>query len=87
MGGGGPDVYLDSGLVLNWPGVIGNPLLAAIALWLVFVAPFVLWLDVRRRFRIHKGLCPQCAYPVGTSSQCTECGIELPLKREVVRES
>ena len=75
MGGGG--AYSDSGLILNWPGVIGNPLLAAIALWLVFVAPFVIWHDVRRRLRIHKGLCPHCAYPVGPSSHCTECGTEL----------
>jgi hypothetical protein len=24
--------------------------------------------------RIKRGLCPACAYPVGSSSVCTECG-------------
>ena len=28
----------------------------------------------RRRARIRRGLCPSCAYPVGDSSPCTECG-------------
>jgi hypothetical protein len=35
---------------------------------------------VRRRLR--KGLCPQCAYPIGVSPVCTECGTALPLRRE-----
>ena len=27
-----------------------------------------------RRDRMARGLCPKCAYPVGTSDKCTECG-------------
>jgi hypothetical protein len=30
--------------------------------------------SVRRRMRIRRGLCPACAYPVGQSDVCTECG-------------
>jgi len=29
-----------------------------------------------------KGLCPKCAYPIGSSPVCTECGAKLPLPRE-----
>jgi hypothetical protein len=42
----------------------------AAILWLLFAAPFAL----RRRRRIKRGLCPKCAYPVGESPVCTECG-------------
>ncbi len=31
-------------------------------------------LFARCRLRVHRGLCPACAYPVGTSSVCRECG-------------
>ncbi len=32
--------------------------------------PFVL----RRFLRVRRGLCPKCAYPIGESLVCTECG-------------
>lgn len=79
--GGYTETYLDTGLILHWPGVVANPLLMATGLWLIIIAPFVLWFEMRCRIRIRKGLCPKCAYPVGASSRCTECGFELPLKR------
>ena len=47
-----------------------NTIFYAAALWLLFAFPFVL----RRRRRIKRGLCPACAYPVGDSAVCTECG-------------
>jgi len=53
-----------------WPGFAVNTLFYTAILWLFFVAPFAL----RRRRRIKRGLCPACAYPVGTSPVCTECG-------------
>jgi hypothetical protein len=28
----------------------------------------------RRSLRVKRGLCPACAYPVGVSPVCTECG-------------
>jgi len=49
-----------------WPGFAINTAFYAMLLWL----PFVL----RRWQRIKRGLCPKCAYPVGTSEICTECG-------------
>ena len=53
-----------------WPGFAINTVFYAVGLWLLFAAPFAL----RRRRRIKRGLCPKCAYPVGTSTVCTECG-------------
>jgi hypothetical protein len=56
-----------------WPGFAINTLCYAGILWagwLLFAAPFAL----RRRRRIRRGLCPACAYPVGASNVCTECG-------------
>jgi hypothetical protein len=53
-----------------WPGFAINTLLYAAILWLLLAAPFALL----RRGRIKRGLCPACAYPVGDSEVCTECG-------------
>ena len=53
-----------------WPGFAINTMFYAGVLWMVFAFPFVL----RRRRRIKRGLCPACAYPVGQSPVCTECG-------------
>jgi hypothetical protein len=53
-----------------WPGFAINTLFYAGILWLLFGAPFAL----RRRSRIRRGLCPACAYPIGASAVCTECG-------------
>jgi len=55
---------------LVWPGSAINTVFYAVMLWLLFAAPFTL----RRRRRVRKGLCVKCAYPVGESDICTECG-------------
>jgi hypothetical protein len=47
-----------------------NTIFYAAILWLLFFAPA----SVRRMIRRRRGLCPACAYPVGTSPVCTECG-------------
>jgi hypothetical protein len=57
-----------------WSGFGLNTLVYAVVLWGFFAAPFAL----RRRMRIRRGLCPACAYPVGESEMCTECGAQLP---------
>ncbi len=49
-----------------WPGFVMNTVFFATLLWL----PFAL----RRFLRVRRGLCPKCAYPMGESSVCTECG-------------
>ena len=59
-----------------WPGFAINTVFYAFILWLVFAAPFAL----RRRRRIKRGLCPNCAYPVGTNEVCTECGAAVGSK-------
>ena len=58
----------------TWPGFAVNTVFYAVVLYLVTVGPFAL----RRLLRIHRGLCPKCSYPAGTSPVCTECGAALP---------
>jgi hypothetical protein len=53
-----------------WPGFAINTIFYAAILWLLFAAPGF----VRRRIRARRRQCPACAYPVGTSNICTECG-------------
>ncbi len=57
-----------------WRGLAANTLLFAAVLWLLVCGPFVL----RRFVRVKRGLCPWCAYPMGESPTCTECGKPLP---------
>src|SRR5678816_2967482 len=56
-----------------WPGFAINTIFYAAVLWLLFAA----FGQIRRRRRIKRGLCPACAYPVGESAVCTECGKAL----------
>ena len=56
-----------------WPGFGVNTIFCAATLWLLIPGPFALRRFVRRR----RGLCPGCAYPVGGSVVCSECGIAL----------
>jgi len=56
-----------------FPGFAINTLFYATILWLLFALPFTL----RRWRRINRGLCATCAYPVGASEVCTECGAAL----------
>ncbi len=60
-----------------WLGLLANTLFFTMLLWLLAVGPFFL----RRRLRIRRGLCPKCAYPMGESALCTECGTELTRRR------
>ena len=53
-----------------WPGFALNTVFDATLLWLPFA--------VRRFLRVKRGLCPKCAYPMGESAVCTECGRALP---------
>ncbi len=57
-----------------WPGFAVNTLFYAGILWLAIPGPFAL----RRLIRRRRGLCPKCAYPMGESAVCSECGKELP---------
>ena len=53
-----------------WPAFLVNTIFYATLLWLLIPGPFAL----RRVLRVRRGLCPKCAYPMGESSVCTECG-------------
>jgi hypothetical protein len=56
-----------------WPGFIFNTLFYAAICWVMLTASFTM----RRRLRRQRGLCSACAYPVGSSAVCTECGHAL----------
>ena len=57
-----------------FPGFAVNTLFYAAVLWLLIPGPFVL----RRFIRVKRGRCPACAYPIGQSDACSECGKPLP---------
>jgi hypothetical protein len=57
-------------LNIRWPGFAINTIFYAAILWVLFAVPLAL----RRRRRLKRGQCPACAYPIGTSEVCTECG-------------
>ncbi len=57
-----------------WPGSIVNTIIYAAILWPLICRLFAL----RRLRRVKRGLCPKCAYPMGESVVCTECGCGLP---------
>jgi len=59
-----------------WPGFAINTILYATFLWLLIPGPVLL----RRFIRVKRGRCPACAYPVGESDVCSECG-RLPSAR------
>jgi hypothetical protein len=71
-----PGYMYDVALPLRpmWRGFAINTLFYAAILWLLFATP----LELRRMRRIKRGLCPACAYPVGASDLCTECGKPVP---------
>ena len=66
----------------TWLGLSTNTLFYAALLWLLISGPFTL----RRFVRMRRGRCPKCAYPMGDSSVCTECGCELPKRARTTGE-
>jgi len=56
-----------------WPGFAINTLFYAGVLWVLLAGPFAL----RRMIRKRRGRCAQCAYPIGQSPVCTECGAAI----------
>ncbi len=57
-----------------WVGSALNTVFYAALVWLLFAGVSTL----RRFLRVRRGLCPKCAYPMGESAVCTECGKALP---------
>ena len=53
-----------------FPGFAINTIFYAAVLWVLFAVP----VKVRRCRRIKRGVCVRCAYPVGASDLCSECG-------------
>jgi hypothetical protein len=77
LGDSGYMVY-DRALPLRpiWPGFAINTIFYAAILWLLCATPRIPGF-VRRGIRARRGQCPACAYPIGSSDVCTECGRPL----------
>jgi hypothetical protein len=64
----------------SWPGFAVNTLFYAAILWPLICGLSVIYRRIiRHRIRRRRGLCPWCAYPMGESPVCTECGSALPV--------
>ena len=57
-----------------WPGFAVNTIFWAAIIFGLIRSPLAL----HRFIRWKRGLCSACAYPIGTSPVCTECGAPLP---------
>ena len=62
-----------------WLGLIANTVFYGFTLYLLARMARKL----RDLLRLRRGLCPKCAYPMGESGVCTECGRELPVRARV----
>ena len=62
----------------RWFAFTLNSLFLGMVACLLMCGPFAL----RRYVRRLRGLCPACAYPIGTSPVCTECGETIPRLRQ-----
>lgn len=63
-------------LVPIWRGIVSGSLLHFLVLWLILSVALLF----RHHMRARRGLCPKCAYPLGSSARCTECGNPLGRK-------
>ncbi len=59
-----------------WLGFAVNSCAYAAAIGLLVFGPLV----VVRRLRPGRNLCPTCAYPIGASARCPECGNAVPAR-------
>ncbi len=60
-----------------WFGFVIDTTALGALWWFVLCGPFALrrfWRFFWRGSRARRGLCPRCAYPMGESPVCTECG-------------
>ena len=67
-------------LIPIWPGFAINTIFYAAVLWLPVAGLGAL----RRHGRVKGGLCPSCAYPIGGSPICTECGASVATRDSVL---
>ena len=78
----GPTWTVELPLLPERGGFAANTFVFACGLWLVGTAPWMSYRRLmRRRYREKHGLCGACAYPVGVSDVCTECGKPVTPKR------
>ncbi len=79
----GPGVRTIRGVTMPLSPIWQGAILSTVFYSIVFFAMLMLWRwlrSIRRHFRQRRGCCPSCAYPMGASDLCTECGEMLPLE-------
>ncbi len=65
-----------------WPGFAVDTLFYAVVVALLCLVVRTGYVVVFRYLtRSRRGLCPKCAYPMGESAVCSECGKTLPTSR------
>lgn len=62
----------------TWSGFLANTVFYAASMWLLWFLKVLRPFTLIRRWRIKRGRCPSCGYPMGASGICTECGTALP---------
>ncbi|TVQ55981.1 MAG: hypothetical protein EA377_02745 [Phycisphaerales bacterium] len=60
-----------------WTGFVTNSIFYGIVLLALIIVPR----SLRRLIRVQRGQCPSCAYPIGVSNRCTECGTPIAPRR------
>jgi hypothetical protein len=65
-----------------WPGLAADSMVLLALIASVHFGPGLVRraLLLRQSFRTRRDLCPACAYPVGVSERCTECGVKVTPK-------
>lgn len=46
----------------------------------LFATAYAIVDRLRRSYRLRRGQCPSCGYPIGSATQCSECGRALPTR-------
>jgi len=64
-------------------GLVANPILVGVPVWLILCASPILFLCVRRFLRAHKGLCAWCGFEVEDQPLCPECGRATKTMKDV----
>jgi hypothetical protein len=66
---------------VRWLALAADSAIWGLALWLIW-ASFMFVRREMRKMRMSRALCPACAYPIGVSPVCTECGEPVQAKGE-----
>ena len=64
-------------------GLIVNPLIYAMPIWLVLMLIRHLLIVLKRRRRVARGVCLGCGYDIQELSECPECGLTVKVASKI----